>query len=250
MKPVLVLILCLAAATPLLAQKPFQCPRNTEDMLTYFVMAYPDRVDHFLGPGNANPIYTALDPEIGAGYASQGTFLWIKSSNGYPWDVNTFDRYYIYQRSTELTWTDPTTFKRMTNDMPIAPRCVSTRSGGSPIAISPSRSSYSFYSNCQSTGTANLNYVVNTISAPATMTAGGNLGNVKTRLLTYQYACDSHYSKCGYKEVYSLGQNVGLYDWKYYKSQNGKWVFVQESAINTFAPGQTTAFFACPNTYQ
>jgi len=129
MKSVLCLFaftLGISAATQ--AQQSFQCPKGT-DMLNYFVMAYPNRSDHYVAPGNANPIYTSIDPEIQSGYAPQGTFLWIKSVSGYPWDVNTFDQNYVYHRATELKWTDPTTFKRQAQDMPLTPRCVSTRGG-------------------------------------------------------------------------------------------------------------------------
>jgi hypothetical protein len=251
MKPVLCLfVLTLVISATTQAQQPFQCSKGTEDMLSYFVMSYPSRSDHYMGPGNANPIYTTIDPEIQTGYAPEGTFYWVKSLNGYPWDVNTFDWNYIYHRATELKWTDPSTFKRQAQDMPLTPRCVSIKGGTSPIKLPPSRSTYSFYSNCQSYQTANLSYVVNTVSKPALVNTGGNLGTVKTRLLSYTYACNSSYSACQYKEVFSLGQNVGLYDWKYYTAQNGNWVQKQESVINKFSVGHSTPYFACPNTYQ
>jgi hypothetical protein len=73
---------------------------------------------------------------------------------------------------------------------------------------------------------------------------------VKTRTLTYTYACNSRYSQCSYKEVFSLGWNVGLYDWKYYVAQNGQWVLAQDSIINNFTLGQSVPMFSCPNTYQ
>jgi hypothetical protein len=244
------LTLALAFSVTSQAQQTFTCPKGTEDMLNYFVMAYPDRTDHYLGPGNANPIYTSIDPEIQTGYAQQGAFYWVKSASGYPWDVNTFDQNYVYHRSTELKWVDPSTFKRQAQDMPLTPRCVSTRGGTAPIKLPPSRSVYSFYSNCQSYQTADLSYVVNTISKPSLVNTGGSLGTVKTRFLNYAYTCNSSYSGCKYLEVFSLGQNVGLYDWKYYTAQNGSWVLKQESVINNFSVGHSTPYFACSNTYQ
>jgi len=234
------------------AQQTFSCPgNNKEDMLTYFVMGYPDRVDHYMGPGNANPIYTSINPDLGSGgYALQGTFVWIKSANGYPWDVDTFDSNFIYHRSTELKWSDPTTFKRQAQDMPIAPRCIAIKGAGPNIGIPPNATAYKFYSNCQPYQSANLSYVVNSVSKASLVDTGGNLGKVKTRYLTYEYACDSSYANCGYMEVYALGKNIGLYDWKYYINQSGSWVLRQESVINQFALGQTTPYFACTNTYQ
>lgn len=218
-------------------------------MLKYFLMSYPNRADHHMGPGNANPIYSFIDPELGAGYAAQGYFVWTKSQSGYPWDVKPFDKYYVYDRSTELLWVDPLSFKRFNQDMRLSPRCIST-TASSTIKIPKSRSAYSFYKNCAVTQTADLGYVVNTISSPTTVNTGGPLGKVKTRKLTYQYACNSNYGNCAYKEVFSLGLNVGLYNWKYYVKQNGQWVQAQESVINNYLIGQSVPYFMCPNTYQ
>jgi hypothetical protein len=235
--------------------QPYQCSRNSEDMLNYFLMDYPDRTDHFMGIGvgalNSNPIYSSITPEIAsAGYTKSGTFIWTKTPSGYPWDVRTYDQDYIYDRATELLWTDPTSFKRFTQDMPISPRCVSTRSDGGTIKTKQRNSAYSFYSNCAVTKTADLGYVTNTISKPVNVDTGGNLGVVKTRTLTYTYACNSNYTQCGYMEVFSLGYNVGLYDWKYYTAQNGQWVLMQDSVINNFSLGQSVPMFTCANTYQ
>jgi hypothetical protein len=249
-KVLCLLFVCAGLFVSANAQTAFQCPKNTEDMMNYFLMDYPDRTDHSMGSTSSNPIYSSISPEIGAGYATQGTFVWTKSVEGYPWDVRTFDKNYVYDRSTELDWTDSTSFKRFASDIRISPRCLSTKSGSDTIKISPKQSTYRFYTDCESTQTANLGYVTNVISAPATTKAGGNLGTVKTRTLTYTYSCNSSYSGCLYKEVFSLGLNVGLYDWKYYIANKGKWVLSQDSQINQFTLGQTVPLFSCPNTYQ
>lgn len=219
-------------------------------MLNYFVMAYPDRIDHSMASTNANPLYSSITPEIGAGYAKEGYFVWTKGADGYPWDVKTFDSNRIYDRSTELIWMDPTTFKRFNQDLPLSPRCISAKGGSETNKIKPSRSSYSFYANCEVYRTANLSYVTTVISKPVMVDTGGSLGKVKTRTLTYSYACNSNYSQCSYKEVFSLGLNIGLYDWKYYTGQNGRWTLVQDSIINEFTLGQSVPMFSCPNTYQ
>jgi hypothetical protein len=250
-KKVLVLLfICASTCLSAHAQSAFQCGKNTEDMMNYFLMDYPDRIDNSMGSLLANPIYSSVDPDLGAGYAKQGYFVWTKGVLGYPWDVRTFDKNYIYDRATELVWIDPTSFKRFTQDMPISPRCVSTRSTPDAIKTTQKQSAYSFYSNCTPTQTASLGYVTNAISAPAMTDTGGSLGVVKTRTLTYTYGCNSKYSQCTYKEVFSLGLNVGLYDWKYYIAQKGKWVLSQDSDINLFTLGQSVPLFACPNTYQ
>src|SRR5438445_4237756 len=113
----------------------------------------------------------------------------------------------------------------------MSPRCVAKGAASPVIQIPAANSSYSFYSACTAYKKAGLKAVLNQISAPAQVKAGGNIGKVKTRLFTYQYNCDTNYGNCSDKEVFSLGSGVGLYDWKHYVNQNGQWVFAQESAI-------------------
>ena len=237
------------ALSTLAGAQTFTCPSGTEDVLNYFVMGYPNRVDHYMGPGNANPIYSSISPELLSAFATQGYFVWTKSVSGYPWDVKTFDTNYVYDRSTELNWTDPSSFKRFNRDLPLSPRCV-PMSGNRNIGLSPSRSTYTFYSNCNPTQTANLGYVLNTITSPATANAGGNLGSVRRRQFKYRYGCNSSYSSCTDMEVFSLAYNLGLYDWQHYTAQNGSWVLQQESVINNLSGGQTTPQFTCTQTYQ
>lgn len=219
-------------------------------MMNYFTMGYPNRLDNYMGPGNANPIYTSIVPDLGTSFATSGYFLWTKSSIGYPWDIKSFDRTYVYDRSTELSWTDATSFKRFTTDLPMSRRCVPVAKSGGAIKIASSNTNYSSYGNCQVTQTQNLGYVRNTISLPVTVNTGGNLGSVKTRYFKYNYSCDSNYENCQYQEVFSLGYQVGLYDWKYYQNQGGKLVLVQESVINQFQSGVATPYLPCTDSYQ
>jgi hypothetical protein len=241
-------MLAMALCTPLYAQME-SCPQGTEDMMNYFTMGYPNRVTNNMGPGNANPIFTNIVPELGSDFATSGYFLWTKSPVGYPWDVKTFDQGYIYDRSTELSWTDPTSFKRFAIDLPMSRRCVPVGKSGGSIRISSANTNFSSYSNCLPTFTQNLGYVVNIISAPMSVKTGGNLGTVTTRLFTYRYSCDSTYINCAYQEVFSLGYQVGLYDWKYYQGQGGKYHLVQESKINNLNSGSATPYLPCLSTY-
>lgn len=244
------LFLCLSMTLAVsCAAQTFTCPSGTEDMMTYFLMAYPNRVDHFVGPGNANPIYSAVVPELGSGYASQGYFLWLKSVNGYPWDIKAFDANYVYDRATELNWSDPQSFKRFNKDLPMSTRCVPVGMAGKTIKITSANAAYSFYASCSAYQTGQLKYVYNTISAPVTVNTG-NLGNVPTRYFKYHYGCDSSYSNCSDMEVFSLGKQVGLFDWKHYVKKNGVWTKVQESVINNFTSGQTTPSLPCTTSYQ
>jgi hypothetical protein len=230
--------------------QPFSCPRRSEDMLNYFVMAYPNRVDHNMGPGNANPIYSAIFPDYGNNsYAAGGYFVWTKSAVGYPWDVKTFDANFIYDRTTELSWTDPTSFKRFSQDLPMSPRCLRSDDRGPTLRIPSANTSYQSYSQCVPNQTQPLGNVMNMISAPTWVNVG-NVGPVKTRYFTYKYSCDQNYANCHYMEVYGLGFGIGLFDWKYYVNKGGTFLLQQESVINQLHGGQTTPSLPCTTSYE
>jgi hypothetical protein len=244
-----IFLLGIAAPAAMLAQT-LSCPSGTEDMLTYFVMGYPARVDNHMGPGNANPDYSSINPDFNSNqYASSGYFLWTKDVAGYPWDVKAFNSSYIYDRTTELVWTDPTTFKRFNTDVPIAKRCVRIGQSAPAIKVPSSNTLYSLYSQCNAYETDPLGYVVNSISAPSTVNVG-NVGPTQTRYFTYKYGCDSTYANCAYKEIYSLGQGIGLYDWKKYVRGKNSFKLAQESVINQETLGQTTPSLPCAKSYQ
>lgn len=249
MKTVLLAALVLVSSSSLLAQERESCPTGTEDMLNYFTMAYPNRLDHYMGPGNANPVYTNVTPDLGSNFATTGQFLWIKSSLGFPWDIKVYDPHYIYDRATGLSGTDATAFKRFNKDLPTSKRCVTINQAGGQIEIPASNTNYTTYARCLPTKTQPLGYVINTISEPATFNVG-NVGPVKTRTFTYKYSCNSNYENCTYQEVFSLGHGIGLYDWKYYVNENGKFVFKKESLINHFDSGSATPYLPCANSYQ
>lgn len=249
MKYILLAMLAMALSMPVFAQVE-SCPSGTEDMMSYFTMGYPNRLTNNMGPGNANPVYTTIEPDLGSKFATTGQFLWTKSSIGYPWDIKTFDQNYIYDRTTELSWTDATAFKRFNNDLPMSRRCVRIGRSGGTIKVSSAKTNFSSYSNCQPTQTQNLGYVVNTISAPTYVRTGGNLGTVLTRNFIYRYSCNSNYANCTYQEVFSLGHNIGLYDWKYYKNVSGSFHLVQESTINQFDSGAATPYLPCTTAYE
>lgn len=249
MRTVLLAALALVSGSSLFAQNQQSCPAGTEDMMNYFTMGYPNRLANYMGPGNANPIYTTITPDLGSNFATLGQFLWIKSSLGYPWDVKVFDSNYIYDRSTELYWTDPTSFKRFNIDLPMSRRCVPINGWGGQIKIPATNTNYTSYAGCLPTLTQNLGYVVTSISVPITYNIG-NVGSVKTRLFFYQYSCNSKYGNCAYQEVYGLAYRIGLYNWQYYVNQNGTFVLKQESKINQFDSGAATPYLPCTSTYQ
>ena len=66
------MLLGVCLSSSLHAQAPFKCSGSYEDMMTYFLMGYPDRIDNYMASPNVNPIYSSITPDIGAGYAQQG----------------------------------------------------------------------------------------------------------------------------------------------------------------------------------
>lgn len=248
MKYVLVLVFCMYVAQS--QAQTFSCPRWTEDMLNYFVMGYPARVDQSMGPGNANPVYSSIVPDYGNNsYAASGYFVWTKSLSGYPWDIKKYDSNFIYDRSTELGWNDPTSFKRFNLDLPMSQRCVRVGQPGATLKVPASNTLYQSYAQCSPYLTQPLGNVINSVSAPAWADVG-NVGRTKTRLFTYKYSCDKNYANCQFMEVYSLGFGVGLYDWKYYINKGGSFLLQQESIINQEQGGQTTPALPCASSYQ
>ncbi len=57
-------------------------------------------------------------------YPTEGKFYWVKGAAGFPWDVDNFDKRYIYQSITEQVWNDPTTYKIFQQALPWMPRCI------------------------------------------------------------------------------------------------------------------------------
>src|SRR5207245_6732088 len=116
------------------------------------------------GTGECESNLFAIFPDNGLSFATTGYFVWTKGANGYPWDVKTFDQNFVYDRSTELTWTDPQTFKRFNVDIPMSPRRVAKGATSPAIQIPAANSDYSFYSACTAYKTSGLKNVLNQIS--------------------------------------------------------------------------------------
>ncbi|MDP9159401.1 MAG: hypothetical protein M3O09_04130, partial [Acidobacteriota bacterium] len=174
----------------MLAQN-FSCPVGKFDMMAYFVMNVQARNNQFMS-GHPNSIFTEVYPN--RDFATSGYWLWLKSPSAHGFDVKTFDSKYVYMRSTELHWTDNTSFKRFVNDLPIAARCVSFGQPGPKIKVP--QTTFKFYSSCTPYKSKNLGTVVNDLDAPKLMNAGGNLGKVSTRVLHYHFGCDSSFGNC------------------------------------------------------
>jgi hypothetical protein len=223
----------------LLAQT-FSCPSGQIDVMKYFAMTQSYRETEYMN-GSKNPLYTKVFPD--EDFPETGYWFWLKSATANGFDVKAFDGNYVYMRATELIWTNNTTFKRFVNDLPISARCVSESAPGPEIKVSDT--SYQYYSSCQPYKESNLGTAVNDLDKPVLMNAGGNIGQVWTRVLRYNYNCNANFQQCTDQEQFYLANGYGEWQWRHY--HNG--ALVSSTVMNYIEPGTTNATLPCPNCY-
>jgi hypothetical protein len=209
--------------------------------MQYFAMDQQDRETQFMN-GQTNPIYTEVFPN--EDFAASGYWFWLKSPSAHGFDVKVFDQNYVYIRSTELVWTDNTTFKRFVTDLPIAARCAPINAAGPEIQAPDT--SFQYFASCSPYQTSQLGTSVNDLDAPVLMETGGNIGQVSTRVLHYRYNCDNNFQNCVNEEQFFLAQDYGQWQWKHY--QNG--ILVNSTLINNIEPGTASGTLPCANSYQ
>jgi hypothetical protein len=100
------------------------------------------------------------------------------------------------------------------------------------LFVSVSVSVYCQTFSCPSGTEGMLNYFVMGYPSRVDHYMGPGNGIVRTRYLKYHYGCNSSYANGSDMEVFTLGYQVGLYDWKHYVNQNGNFVLVQDAVIN------------------
>lgn len=225
----------------LLSAQEFSCPAGQADTMKYFVLSAEKRADHFMN-GRPNPIYTKLFPDTDV--AASGYWFWLKSPKAHGFDVKSFDEKYVYMRSTELVWTNNTTFKRFGHDLPIAARCLTEGEPGPQIKVADTK--FQYFSSCRPYKSSHLGTSVNSLDAPERMETGGNIGTVWTRVLHYRYNCDNNFENCKDEEQFFLGNAYGLWQWKHFR--NGALVTV--SLMNDLQEGKTDATLPCADSYR
>ena len=247
--PVFALLLLLMAcgvstnpANPNLT--PIAKPNSTQtyDMLSWMAMSPTLSSGHHMA-GTANPLYTSM---------SSTRMYWTKARTGYPWDIQLFDKNFIYLWVTELDWQNPRSFKVFSSptlgkfNLPLVSRWARGGYPGSSIKISDS--SYEIHSDCKSFVTKNLGHVINEVWGPYKESLGGQLpNNLETLVISYRYTCDANYSNCANKEEYHIAKPYGLVKWQHqslgangtYKSPDNVTVF------NHVVSGQVSPVTAC-----
>ena len=219
----------------------FSCPAGQEDAMQYFVMRKDLREDHYLS-GEANPSYTKIFPDVD--FAPSGYWFWLKSPEAHGFDIKTFDEKYIYIRGTELEWKDNSTFKRKEQDNPLTERCVPVNAASQVERVSNAR--FSFYANCKPYKSSSLGTIVDNLDAPEMMDAGGDIGQVSTRVLHYRFNCDKHFENCKDEEQSFLGKGYGRWKWVHLKYGE----VVKTTVVNRVSKGTAHAIPPCENAYK
>lgn len=209
--------------------------------MKYFVMGKDKRAHYFL-EGQPNSIYTEVFPD--QDFAAEGYWFWLKSPKAHGFDVKAFDERYVYMRATELEWKDNRTFKRFQHDLPIAARCVSEGKPGPRIKVDDTR--FDYYHDCRRYKTSNIGKAVIDLDAPEQMDAGGNLGQVWTRVLHYRYDCDKDFDHCRQEEQFFLANGYGLWQWKHFKQD----ALVKTAVMNELSKGRATETLGCRESYE
>src|ERR1019366_5092271 len=226
--PILILIfILLSLGTICFGQT---CKSNQYDMLDWMV-----------------PQQATLGGHYNVLYPSTGTFYWVKSSQGFPWDVDKFDSKYIYQSITEQDWNDPRTYKIFQTPLPWMPRCISIP--GMPgkltsITVDATKTGFDIHASCSSFTSDDLGYVVNEVWGPYNAAIGG-LPAAPTLILSYRYSCDSEYTSCLHKETFAMQKKNGMVQWTYYTLENGQYVQANQTTHSTVSLGSVTPVHPC-----
>jgi hypothetical protein len=246
----LALVVCLIGcgvdssnpAAPNLAPTAKSTASTTYDMLAWMTMRSDMSAAHHMA-GTANPLYTSM---------TANRLYWTKTASGYPWDIQLYDKNYIYLWVTELNWQNPRTFKAFKSpktgkfNLPFAPRLAKGGYPGSSIKISDS--TYEIHSDCNSFATKNLGHVINEVWGPYKESLGGQLpANLQTLVVSYRYSCDATYSNCANKEEFHLAQPYGLVKWQHQSLGAGGTYNPPDNVtyFNQVVTGQTTPITSC-----
>jgi hypothetical protein len=203
--------------------------------------------------GISTPIWSVMD-------SANSQFYWVKSAQGYPWDVKKYDANLIYDWVTEVSWTDPKNFKKHlgSNGMgyPMTPRFVPYTIGAPAkrlytIKIPSSSTNFEIHDtagSCTQFHKSNLGYARTEVWGPYYESLGRDLPpNTATLHLNWMWNCNAYYGNCQTKEVFTLMQVYGSVKWENYKLSSGKYVLQQSVLRNVVTVGTTSAVHPCWN---
>jgi hypothetical protein len=204
------------------------CKANEYDMLEWMAPSQPVQNSHY------NVIYPTA-----------GRFYWVKGALGYPWDVNDFDAKGIYDSTTELTWSNPSSYKVFEKPRQWVPRCVPIpcefRQAGRGDTNSLTKPGTRCTPRCTSFTRHNLQYSVTELWGPDQVRGSADCRARATLTLAYRHGCDATYAKCSEKETFELQHDYGLVRWTHYVWNVNAWKQVQQTIDNAPTNGDGRA---------
>lgn len=193
------------------------CKANEYDMLEWMAPAQPVQNSHY------NVIYPAT-----------GKFYWVKGALGYPWDVNEFNQVGVFDSTTELVWSNPSSYKIFEKPRQWVPRCVPIPASSGKLTTvtqTPDDTWYDEHTSCTSFTRHNLLYSITELWGPDQVNLSP-LPIAPTLTLAYRYGCDAAYSKCNDKETFEFQHGPGLVRWTHYVWALNDWKLVRQTIDN------------------
>lgn len=191
--------------------------------------------------------WMTMDADLAAGFHMTGThdlysvvlgdkFYWVKSPNGYPWDIQLYDSKYIYLWITEQDWLDPFSYKKSLQNMNMP---FMARFAYSGQRIRSNHTQFEIVKGCKQVEVHDLGTMINSLNGPYLMNWGGDVGKALTLIVSYQYDCDAVYGHCRDREQYFLVKRYGLVRWHHQvlKADGTYAVPDNESTFNFVVPG-------------
>lgn len=214
------------------------CAADEYDMVDWMTLD-PDLRDHWKMTGS-HILATTVWPD---------KIWWVKHAAkdaagtvyGNIWDAWIYDDQSVYWYLTEvdngMSWDDLNTaryFKRaaLSTNFRAAARCQKV---GVIVNVPDTR--YVIHQNCAETGVLGLKGARYTVSAPALVNLGGDLGARTVLKLTEDYNCDA--AGCSDHETWYLDRRYGLVRWERSGSAN------QVTTFSSWDPGTVRPYFPC-----
>jgi hypothetical protein len=235
-----------AVLPPVPSPSPAQSPGSTpvtplDDMLDWIMIAYPQRTTSHLR-GTGNPSYNWKDAD--------GQKVWlIKSANGHPWDVYTYDdqtiSHYITENGDQAQFSNADAYKAFLTPVPVIPRFFDTT--GPAVTIDTSGTNpFVRTINCGADNQP-LVHLGNTrgVTNPPTVMLWPGLGSFPTIRVDYYYG-GTPATGFHQREQYFYVKDLGLVQWDHADLVGGNYQIDQTTTKSSISTGGCpTPVFPC-----
>jgi hypothetical protein len=200
------------------------------DLVQWFML--PNRDTHHLEGTTLDGSAAEKVFHVNTGYSMQ----FIKDQQGFPVEIKPYDSEYIYDRVTELNWTSPKDFKQFNPMLSMCPRFWDG------LAIDPVRfthplSRFEVWQNCKMVSTATVGQVLYTMTGPADVDFGGDVGMTPSIVIRYYWNGIGAVTTYNDREELYLTQKAGWVKWTHAKWTNGVYQIDQATLHNQIILG-------------